>query len=58
MGAVAVNTYPHSVTCVTDNILKSLKDIIRWSGLDLGKLMGDWNVLHAGIKMWIESTGL
>src|SRR3546814_19269310 len=34
MTSVAVNTYTHSVTYVADNILKSLKDIIRLSGLD------------------------
>ena len=34
MTNVAVNTYTHSVTYVADNILKSLKDIIRLSGLD------------------------
>lgn len=58
MSAVAVNTYTHSVTYVTDNILKSLKDIIRLSGLQVSKLMNDWNVLHAGIKRWIESGDL
>ncbi len=30
---VAVNTYTHSVTYVTDNILRSLQDIVRLSGL-------------------------
>ncbi len=36
MTAVAVNVYSHthSVTYVAENILKSLKDIIRLSGLD------------------------
>jgi Bacterial HORMA domain 2 len=58
MSAVAVNTYTHSVTYVTDNILKSLKDIIRLSGLQVSKLMNDWSVLHAGIKRWIESGDL
>ena len=31
---VAVNTYTHSVIYVTDNILRSLQDIVRLSGLD------------------------
>jgi hypothetical protein len=35
---VAVNTYTHSVTYVTDNILRSLQDIVRLSGLKHGKL--------------------
>ena len=34
MTSVAVNTYTHSVTYVADNILKSMKDIVRLSGLD------------------------
>jgi hypothetical protein len=34
MTSVAVNTYTHSVVYVADNILKSMKDIIRLSGLD------------------------
>ena len=34
MTSVAVNTYTYSVTYVADNILKSMKDIIRLSGLD------------------------
>lgn len=58
MSAVAVNTFTHSVTYVADNILKSLKDIILLSGLDVGKLVGDWDVLHAGIKKWIETQHL
>jgi hypothetical protein len=32
MTSVVVNTYTHSVTYVADNILKSMKDIIRLSG--------------------------
>lgn len=58
MSAVAVFSYTHSVTYVTDNILKSLKDIIFLSGLDPQKLADDWKVLHAGIKRWIESQHL
>lgn len=34
MSTVATYSYTHSVTYVTDNILKSLKDIILLSGLD------------------------
>ena len=37
MSAVAVYSYTQSVTYVADNILKSLKDIIRLSGLDPGQ---------------------
>lgn len=58
MSAVAVYSYTQSVTYVADNILKSLKDIIRISGLDPTKLVGDWDVLLHGISSWIESKHL
>lgn len=45
MSAVAVYSYTQSVTYVADNILKSLKDIIRLSGLNPNKLVGEWGVL-------------
>jgi hypothetical protein len=58
VSTVAVYSYTHSVTYVADNILKSLKDIILFSGLDPDKLAGDSAVLHRGISMWIESQHL
>jgi len=58
MSAVAVYSYTQSVTYVADNILKSLKDIIRLSGLDPSKLIGDWDVLLRGVSAWIESKHL
>lgn len=58
MSAVAVYSYTQSVVYVADNILKSLKDIIRLSGLDPAKLMGEWVVLLRGISAWIESKHL
>jgi hypothetical protein len=58
MSAVAVYSYTQSVTYVADNILKSLKDIIRLSGLDPSKLVGEWDVLLRGISKWIESKHL
>lgn len=58
MSAVAVYSYSHSVSYVTDNILKSFKDVLVQSGLDPQKLAGDHKVLHAGIKRWIETEHL
>ena len=58
MSAVAVFSYTQSVVYVADNILKSLKDIIRLSGLDPAKLIDDWTVLLRGISAWIESRHL
>jgi hypothetical protein len=58
MSAVAVYSYTQSVVYVADNILKSLKDIIRLSGLDPAKLVGDWTALLRGISTWIDSRHL
>lgn len=55
---VKVNTYSHSVTHVTDNILSGLKRIILLSGLSLDKLTSDWKVLEAGIGKWLETRHL
>jgi hypothetical protein len=51
-------SYTHSVTYVADNILKSLKDLIRLSGLDPAKFVGDWEVNRRGIATWLESQHL
>ena len=56
MTSVAVNTYTYSVTYVADNILKSLKDIIRLSGLNPSEFVGDWETNMRGIQTWL-STG-
>lgn len=56
--SVAVRTYTHATTYVANSILKSLKDILLYSGLDPSKLIDDWEVLHRGINTWIESGHL
>lgn len=58
MSSVSINTYTHSVTYVTDNILKSLKDIVRLSGLNPEKLTKEWNSNQRAVKTWIESGHL
>lgn len=58
MTNVSVNTYTHSVTYVADNILKSLKDIIRLSGLDPSAFVDDWTINMLGIKTWLETKDL
>jgi len=58
MTRVAVNTYTHSVTYVADNILKSLKDIIRLSGLDPSAFVGNWDVNMRGIQNWLQTGDL
>lgn len=60
MTAVAVNVYSHthSVTYVAENILKSLKDIIRLSGLDPAEFVKDWELHMRGINGWLQSGDL
>lgn len=58
MTRVAVNTYTHSVTYVADNILKSLKDIIRLSGLDPTNLVEDWSITMRALETWLYSGHL
>lgn len=55
---VSVNTYTHSVTYVADNMLRSLKEIIRESGLSPEKLANEWAVLQRGISKWLETRHL
>lgn len=55
---VAVNTYTHSVTYVTDNILRSLQDIVKLSGLDPSMISEEWAVLERGVRTWINSKHL
>ncbi len=55
---VSVSTYTHATTYVADNILKSLKDILLYSGLAPDKLAADRDVLLRGISKWIETGHL
>lgn len=55
---VAVNTYTHSVTFVTDKMLMSLKEIIRCSGLSPENLVNSWSNLQRGISTWLNSRDL
>jgi hypothetical protein len=55
---VSVYSYSHSTTYVTDNILKSLKDIILSSGLSPEGLVDEWASLHRAISTWIGSEHL
>lgn len=53
-----VNTYTHSVTYVTDKLLTSVKDIIRLSGLNPGKMSDEWKILEQGISVWLGDKDL
>lgn len=58
MTNVTVNTYTHSVTYVADNILKSMKDIIRLSELDPAGLVAGWETNMLALKTWLNSGDL
>jgi hypothetical protein len=55
---VSVNTYTHSVTYVTGQMLGSIKQIIKWCGLDPAHLLDEWEILERGISCWIGSKHL
>jgi hypothetical protein len=56
--AVSVYSYTHSVTYVAENILKSLKDIIRLSGLDPAEFAQDWETNMRAVNGWLQSGDL
>ena len=58
MTAVITYSRTQSVTYVSDNILKSLKDIIRLSGMDPTNFVNNAQINMRGIKAWLESEDL
>lgn len=58
MTAVAVYSYTHSVAYVADNILKSLKDIVRTSGMDPSNLVNSWDSNMLALRTWIGTGDL
>ena len=55
---VSVNTYTHTVTYVTAEMMRSLKDIIRLSGLSLGNILDTWESVETAIHTWLASKAL
>ncbi len=58
MSIVAVYSYTQSITYVADNILKSLKDIIRLSGLDPSNFIESWTSTMLALRIWLQSGHL
>lgn len=56
--SVGVYTYAHSITYVTDKMLNSVKRIVQLSGLDPGKMTGNWKALESGISTWLRDGHL
>lgn len=55
---VKVNTYTHSLTYVTDQMLRSLQLIIILAGLDPANFVNDWATHELAIKTWLLSGHL
>jgi hypothetical protein len=55
---VSVYSYTHSITYVVDNILRSIKEIIRGSGLSPAKMVGNWESTQRAMTTWITSGHL
>jgi len=56
---VSVRSYTHAITHVTNNVMRSLKDVIRLSGLDPTKfVVDDWDSTEIALQTWIESGHL
>ncbi len=56
--SVAVNTYTYSVTYLVDNILRSLQDVVRLSGLNPEKIADQWASIQRALTAWMESKHL
>lgn len=56
--SVSVNTYAHSVTYVTDQLLNSLKRIIIWIGLDPANFVHSWESKERALSTWLKTKDL
>ena len=56
--AVGVYTHVHSYNYVTNQLLNSIKEIVRMSGLEPGKMSGQWASLELGVHTWLADGDL
>lgn len=56
--SVRVNTHAYATTHVATNMLRSMRQIIRESGLKQDAILGQWDVLESGIATWLGSQHL
>src|SRR5262245_22262640 len=56
--SVSANTFTHSVTYVTGEMMRGLKLIILLSGLRLDKIRNDWESVESAIYSWLSSRHL
>lgn len=55
---VSVNTHSHSVAYVTDQMLRSLRSIITWTGLDPKQFVDEWASYELAVRTWLDSQHL
>ena len=58
MSATVTYTRTHSVTYVTDNMLRSMLRIIKLSGLEPESYLEQWDSLSTAIATWMEDGHL
>jgi len=56
--SVRVNTSAYATTHVATNMLRSLRQIIRGSGLSTERMRRQWEVLERGVATWLASGHL
>jgi hypothetical protein len=56
--SVRVNTHTYATTHVATNMLRSMKQIIRESGLSISRIQNQWAVLEDGVATWLNSRHL
>jgi hypothetical protein len=56
--SVSVNTFTHSVTHVTGEMMRGLKLIILLSDLSLEKIRNDWESVELAVYTWLSSRHL
>jgi Bacterial HORMA domain 2 len=56
--SVRVNTHTYAATHVATNVLRSMRQIIRESGLRTDTIRDQWVVLESGVATWLGSGHL
>ncbi|MFD8044830.1 HORMA domain containing protein [Streptomyces chartreusis] len=56
--AVHVNTYAYAVTHVSTGLIRSLRQIVKESGLNPARMISQWSVLENGVEAWLTSRHL
>lgn len=54
----ATYTHAHSVVFLTDNLLNTLREVIRESGISPDKLTQDRSTIERGLRTWLQSGHL